>query len=404
MLTALWLSQKYLRNRQKEKIISLTALISVLGVTIGVAVLIVVIAVMSGFDRYLEEKMVGANAHLFLESPQGLSHPQALIEELEKLPHVLAAAPFVAGSAFLKEGKQITAVLDLRGIDPELQPKVSKIREYLRQGRFQVEANEVILGEELASRLGIGLNGVVALISPVTLQPTNFKVGGIFKSGMYLYDTSLILTSIKTAQEFLRMPGLVSGIALKADSLYRAEMLKEEVYKKIDHAYSYEVRTWVDENRNFLNALKLEKIVMFIVVVMTTVVAAFGIISTLMMSVMNKIRDIGILRSCGAKAKTILEIFIFQGLGIGLSGIILGLFTGVAMALSLNKIVDFISMLIGRPLIPRDIYYFERIPTYFNVLDIALIVLAALVISLAASIYPAYYAVKINPAAAIRHE
>jgi lipoprotein-releasing system permease protein len=160
----------------------------------------------------------------------------------------------------------------------------------------------------------------------------------------------------------------------------------------------------VDANRNFLHALKLEKVVMFIVVTMTVVVAAFGIVSTLIMSVMSRIKDIGILRSVGAKTKSILEIFLFQGLSIGISGIIFGMLGGICLALSLNKVVDFISGVIGRSLIPKDIYYFDRIPTNINILDITLIVVSALAISLLASLYPAYYATRINPSEAVRHE
>jgi lipoprotein-releasing system permease protein len=160
----------------------------------------------------------------------------------------------------------------------------------------------------------------------------------------------------------------------------------------------------MDTNRNFLHALKLEKTVMFIVVTMTTVVAAFGIVSTLIMSVMSKIKDIGILRSVGAKRKTILQIFIYQGLSIGITGIVLGSIGGVGLTRSLNKVVDFISGIIGMSLIPKDIYYFDRIPTSINVTDIALIVICALAISFLASIYPAFYATRINPSEAVRHE
>ncbi len=164
------------------------------------------------------------------------------------------------------------------------------------------------------------------------------------------------------------------------------------------------VRTWVDANKNFLEALKLEKVVMFIIVTMTTVVAAFGIVSTLIMSVMSRIKDIGILRSVGAKSRGILQVFIFQGLAIGATGILLGFAGGVSLALSLDKVVDLISRIIGRSLIPKDIYYFSRIPVNINTTDISLIVISALVIILAASIYPAYYATKIIPSEALRHE
>ncbi|OGX40139.1 MAG: hypothetical protein A2984_03475 [Omnitrophica WOR_2 bacterium RIFCSPLOWO2_01_FULL_41_12] len=401
MLTELWIAQRYLRTTQK--VISFTGLISVLGVAVGVMVLIVVIAVMSGFDRYLQDKMIGTNAHLLLEFYKGTKEPDALAQRLKKIPHILATAPFVDGEALIKQGTQIMGV-EMRGIDPQLQPRVTKIKEYLRMGSLDVQGNEIVLGEELALRLGLGLEDKLVLISPVTLTPADFKVKGIFNSGMYLYDSSLVLTSIKAAQDFYKLEGAVSGIGIKIDDIYKVDFVKEEIYRDFNDAGIFEARTWVDANRNFLNALKLEKIVMFIVVTMTTVVAAFGIISTLMMSVMTRFKDIGILRSTGAQAKSILQIFIFQGITIGITGIILGVFSGIGLALSLNNIIDFISRIIGRSLIPKDIYYFDRIPTYFNRTDIGVIVLSALAISFLASIYPAYYAVRINPAEAVRHE
>ena len=403
MLCELWLSQRYIRAGKKEKIVSITALISTLGIALGVLVLIVVISVMSGFDRFLEDKMVGANSHLLLEFFGGSKAPYQAVEKLDKIPHVLAAAPYVAGQAIIRRGQDIIA-LEMRGIDPELQPQVSKFAEYLTKGSLNVKGNEVILGEELAIRLGVGPGERIALFSPVTLTKTDFLIKGIFKSGMYLYDTGLVLTSLKGAQDFLQYPGLTSGIGIKVDDIYKAEAIKQEIYRKLELDDGFHIRTWVDINQNFLNALKLEKVVMFIVVTMTTVVAAFGIASTLIMSVMTRIKDIGILRSIGAGTKSILEMFIFQGLGIGIAGIAIGLIGGVTLANSLNKVVDFISRLIGRDLIPKEIYYFDRIPTYINFSDISLILICALGIILLASVYPAYYASRISPCEALRHE
>jgi len=403
MFCELWLAMRYLKAGKKEKIISLTAFISIIGIAVGVAVLIVVIAVMSGFDKFLEDKMTGTYSDMVLEFHQGQKEPYAAIEALKEIAHIQAASPFIAGQAFLKSDAQVISI-DMQGIDYNLQPQVTKLKEYMKKGSFRVQGNEVVLGEELALRLGINLGDKIKLISPVTLTETVFQVKGIFNSGMYLYDSGFILTSIKAAQDFFKLGDLVMGIGIKVDNIYKVDAIKEEIYKKLSNFGQYQVRTWVDLNRNFLNALKLEKVVMFIVVTMTTVVAAFGIVSTLIMSVMGKIRDIGILRSIGAKAKSIMTVFLLQGLSIGVAGIIFGLIGGISLALSLNKIIDFISRAIGRSLIPKDIYYFDRIPTNFNSSDIAFIVACALSISLLASLYPAYYALKIKPAQALRHE
>lgn len=403
MFCELWLSQQYLRAGKKEKIISITALISTVGIAIGVLVLIVVIAVMSGFDRFLEDKMVGANAHLLLEFYDGTKEPYRMIEKLEKIPHVLAASPYIAGQAVIKRGDDIMAV-EMRGIDPVLQVRTSKLGQYLTEGSVSVQGNQVILGKELALKLGLVVGDKIGLFSPVTLEKTDFLVKGIFKSGMYLYDTGLILVSLKGAQDFFKFKDLASGIGIKIDDVYKAEAVRQDIYRNFEIGEGYQIRTWVDINQNFLNALKLEKVVMFIVVTMTTVVAAFGIASTLIMSVLSRIKDIGILRSIGAGTKSILQIFIFQGLGIGITGIALGLVGGVALAKSLNRVVDFISGLIGRSLIPKEIYYFDRIPTYINSNDISVILVCALAISLLASVYPAYYASRILPCEALRHE
>jgi len=403
MFSELWLSQRYLRAEKKEKIISITALISMIGIGIGVMVLIVVISVMSGFDKFLEDKMVGTNAHISLEFYGGNKDPNKVIDKLKTFSYVKGASFFIDGQALVKNGKSVFGV-EVRGIDPKLQIQTSKINEYLKLGSYDLAGNQVALGEELAVRLGLGIGDSISLISPVTLVKTDFLIKGIFNSGMYLYDSSLILTSIKGAQDFYKMPDLVSGIAIKVDNVYKVDSLKENLYRDLKGFGSYQARTWIDANRNFIEALKLEKIVMFIVVTMTTVVAAFGIVGTLIMSVMSRIKDIGILRSVGAKTKSILQIFIFQGMVIGLTGIIFGLIGGVTLALSLDKVVDLISKIIGRSLIPQDIYYFNKIPVSINGGDISLIVISALVITLLASIYPAYYATKIIPSEAVRHE
>jgi lipoprotein-releasing system permease protein len=403
MLSELWLAQRYLRAGKKEKIISITALISVVGIAIGVMVLIVVISVMSGFDRFLEDKMVGTNSHLSLEFYNGTKDADRIIDKLKDLPYIKGASAYIDGQALVKSGKSIFGV-QVRGIDPQRQAQTSKINEYLVAGNYTLAADEVALGSELALRLGLGLDGVLTMISPVTLAKTDFKVKGIFNSGMYLYDSGLVLLGISGAQDFYKMPQSVSGIAVSVADVYKVEEVKEKIYRDLTGIGHYQARTWIDANKSFLEALKLEKIVMFVVVTMTTVVAAFGIVSTLIMSVMSRVKDVGILRSVGAKTKGILEIFIFQGMAIGVTGIFLGAAGGVGLALSLDKVVDLISKIIGRSLIPKDIYYFDRIPVNINLGDLTVILTSALAITLLASIYPAYYASRIIPAEAVRHE
>ncbi|MBM3248454.1 MAG: ABC transporter permease [Candidatus Omnitrophica bacterium] len=403
MLCELWMSQRYLRSRQRERFISLTALISMMGIAVGVIVLIVVIAVMSGFDRYLEDKLTGTNAHIVVNFPDGLKDDTEVISELQKIPSIVSLAPFIAGQAIIKEGKDILGV-EFRGIDIKKQQEVTKIKEYLTSGSLDLSDNELVIGKELALNMNLRVGDSLSLISPTTFAPVNFKIKGIFNSGMYLYDSNLVITSIKGAQNFLKTANVVPGINIKVDNAYNVEKVKQSIYEKLKTKHFYSVMTWIDMNRNFLNALKIEKTVMFIVVVMTTVVAAFGIVSTLIMSVMSRIKDIAVLRAIGAKTGSIMLLFLLQGVGIGFVGIALGIAGGILLASSLNRIVDFISGLIGHSLIPKDIYYFDRLPTSFNTTDISIIAISAFVISLLASLYPAYRASRINLSEALRHE
>ena len=403
MLYEFWISLRYLKSRQKEKFISLTAFISMAGIAVGVIVLIVVIAVMSGFDKYLEDKITGTDAHIVVNFPTNIPDADAVVDEIEQLPSVIATAPFIAGQAIIREGGSIIGV-EFRGIDPKKQHEVTKLKEYITQGSIDVSGNELVIGGELAYRLGLGIGDSIKLVSPTTLKPTSFKIIGIFSSGMYLYDSGLVLTSLSSAQRFLKATNIAPGISIRVDNAYKVEEIKQSIYQKLGSKYFYSVMTWIDLNRNFLNALKVEKTVMFVVVTMTTVVAAFGIISTLIMSVMSRIKDIGILRAIGAKTRSIILIFMLQGLGIGFTGIVFGIAGGVLLALSLNRVIDFVSGLLGYSLIPKDIYYFDRLPTSFNTTDITIIAVCAFIICLLASLYPAYKASKINLSEALRHE
>ena len=403
MFYELWIALRFIKARRRERIISVIALISVLGIAVGVAVLIVVISVMSGFDRYLEDKMIGTHAHIVVESLTPSASLEDLMKKIKDIPGVIDTAPFASGGALIKEGSSLINV-QLRGIVPGLEPKVTKIKEYIKQGDLNLGEGEIIIGEELANRLYLKVGDSIALISPETIELSRFKIKGVFNSGMYIYDSGLVISNLKTAQDFFGLSSARNGISVKADNVYQVEEIKERISRALAPQNLFEIRTWMDLNRNFLEALKLEKLVMFIVVIMTTVVAAFGIVNTLIMSVMEKTKDIGILRAVGARVSGVLQIFLFQGLGLGCMGILLGVIGGVSLGASLNNIINFISRLIGRSLIPKDIYYFDRLPIYFNVKDISIIAVCAFIITLLASIYPAYHASRLKPTEALRYE
>jgi lipoprotein-releasing system permease protein len=403
MFYELWIASRFLRARQGERIVSLIALISMIGIAVGVAVLIVVISVMSGFDRYLEDKMIGMHAHIVVETTPSLSNSSELMKKIKAVPGVVDVAPFMLGGALISDAGALINV-QMRGIEPELETNVTRIKEYLKKGDLRLTDNDIIIGQELAERLFLRIGDTLDLISPATLMVSRFKIKGIFNTGMYLYDSGLIISSLKGAQNFFGNLAAISGISVKTNNIYKAQVIKDRLYKALSERKLLEIKTWEDLNRNFLNALKLEKLVMFIVVIMTTVVAAFGIASTLIMSAMEKTKDIGILRAVGGRINSALMIFLFQGLGIGFLGILFGLFGGLSIAGSLNNIIEFISKIIGRSLIPKDIYYFDKLPIYFNIKDIITIILCTFIITLFASIYPAYHASRLKPTQALRYE
>jgi len=403
MVYELWIAARFLRAAHRQRIVSVIAFISMLGIAVGVAVLIVVISVMSGFDRYLEEKMIGVHADIIIETLPSQGSTYDLMRSLKEIPGVVDTAPFISGAALIKDVGTLFNV-QLRGIVPQLEPKVTKIREYLKSGDLQLGDNEIIIGEELAQRLFLKIGDTLTLISPVTISASQYKIKGVFNTGMYLYDSGLVITNLKAAENFFGLRDSLRGISVKTNNIYRAEELKNKISKALSVKYIFEIKTWMDLNRNFLDALKLEKLVMFIVVIMTTVVAAFGIVNTLIMSAMEKTKDIGILMAVGARVKSILMVFLLQGIGIGTLGILFGTIAGVSLASSLNSIIDFISRIMGRSLIPQDIYYFDKLPIYFNFRDIMLIIICAFVITLLASIYPAYQASRLKPTQALRYE
>ena len=403
MLCELWIGYRYLKSPQTKKFISFSSLISITGIALGVCVLIVVISVMSGFDRYLEDKMIGTNSHIYVEFNEDARDPDTLMRRLEALGGVLSVAPIIQGQIIIKDSGQIS-VLQINGIEPKYQEKVTKIKDYLVQGNFYIKDNELLIGQELADILGLSVGDELSVNSSKTLKPLTFKIKGIFKTGMYLYDSTLVLAHISQVAKFLDIGLETRSFNMKIDNIHKTKLIKNQIIDTFKDDNLYVVRSWIDANRNFLHALKLEKIVIFIVVTMTTVVAAFGIIGSILMSVMAKIKDIGILRSIGARAKGILMVFLFKGTLMGLVEIIFGAVLGFWLSSSLNNIIDFLSSMIGRNLIPQDVYYFDRLPVSLNFNDIAIIVGCAFFIVLSASFYPAIYASRINPADAIRHE
>ncbi len=396
MRTELFISWRYLMTKRKEKFISLISVISILGIAIGVAALIVVIAVMTGFDQDLRDKIVGNYAHLTLTSFKPLDNAeyQQITKKISANPHIKGISPYVQGQVLLKEGKRFFAV-GLKGIEPALETQVTKLKQYIIKGSIDnLGQNAVIVGKELALSLGLGLNSGLTFYSPLG-KPYNLKVAGIFNSGMYDYDMNLVFMPLALAQEILGLNNQISSLAIKLDNLYLADKVRDELSSAL--GFNYNLKTWVEMNQNFFAALKLEKLTMFIILTLIILVAAFNIASTLIVMVVGKTKDIGILKAIGMTSSGIRKIFTYEGLIIGSTGTFLGAAAGIGLCAILKK-YQFIKL-------PSDIYYIDRLPVAMQVWpDMVLIVAAAIAITLISTVYPASKAAGLRPVEALRYE
>ncbi|MDD4899500.1 MAG: ABC transporter permease [Candidatus Omnitrophica bacterium] len=395
MRTELLISWRYLLTKRKEKFISLISVISVMGVSIGVAALIIVIAVMSGFDRDLREKIVGNYSHLTISGYKGISNAdyENISGKIKNIPHIVSLSPYVQGQVLAKEAERYFAV-GLKGIDPEKETKVTKLAQYLVKGSVNDLSNgAVIIGKELAAYLGLRLNSNLSVVSALG-KPYSLKVVGIFKSGMYDYDLNLIFTDLKTSQEILGLGDKISAIAVKLDDLYLADKIAPQLSNLL--GYDYMVKTWTQSNENFFAALKLEKLTMFIILTLIILVASFNIISTLIVMVVEKTKDIGILMAIGMNPGQIRRIFTYQGLMIGSLGTFFGASIGVLLCWLLKK-YQFIQL-------PQDIYYIDHLPVAIDWSDMGLVVMAAMAITIISTIYPASKAASFKPVEALRYE
>ncbi len=403
MFYSFFIALRYLFTKQKEKFISLSSLISILGIAVGVAALIVVLGVMNGFDKELKAKMLGANPPIVVSIPPAADSSQ-VIHGLKKIKEVFAIAPFVYGQALIKAKDNAHGII-LRGIDWQSEIKVTRISEYLNSesryplkealasGRSHGKPPSIILGKELKRNLGVNLGEEISLISPASRREHRFRVSGVFNCGMYDYDANFAFIGLKQAQDFFALLG-PTGIGVKPKSGKDIWETKKAIQRELGFFYS--VHTWMDLNKNFLSALKLEKTVMFIILTLIIIVACFNITSGLTMNVLEKTKDIGILKAIGATNLGIKTIFVYQGLITGVLGAGLGLGLGLGLAYLLEN-YQFIKL-------PQDIYYLDKIPLNIQKMDVWLILLSAFLITLLATFYPARQAAKLDPVEALRYE
>jgi len=408
---------RYLKAKRKQTFISIITVISIAGVAVGVMALIVVLAVMSGFEKTLKEKILGTQAHLVLlkASQEGMDHYEEVAKKAEEVKGVISAAPFIFNQVMLSSESNVSGVV-LKGIDPDRVGKVTELAHNLKAGRLQDlkttpegDLPGIILGVELAKHLSVSINDAIQVISPLgTMTPMGmmpkmkrFRVKGIFQSGMYEYDNTMAYVSLESAQKFFSMGAHVTGIEIKTDDIYHVKGIGKEIRQRM--GFPFWTKDWMEMNRNLFAALRLEKIAMFIILVLIVLVAAFNIISTLIMVVMEKHKDIAILKSMGAPSKGILKIFIIEGLVIGVVGTVLGGILGLGAAFNLEKITGFVENLFGFKILASDVYYIDKLPSQVNPFDVGMIVMTAILISLLATLYPSWRASKLDPAEALRY-
>jgi len=418
----LFISLRHLKAKRSQKFISLNTWISVGGVALGVMALIVVIAVMSGFSKDLRDKILGTNSHVVVTNitRTGMEDYEAIIEKVKKAKGVNAAAPFILNQVMLTYGGNAMGVV-VRGLDPELEAGVSDLKKNLVQGSLEMLGGPakstgkprragIILGKELARRLGVQRDDVVSMVAPASrVTPMGlipkiklFKVVGFFESGMFEYDSNLAFISIYSAQKFFSMKGKVSGIEIRVEDIEQADQVAAEIQQSL--GFPYYARDWMQMNKNLFSALRLEKIVMFIILILIILVAAFNIVSTLFMVVMEKNKEIAILKSMGASRSSIMKIFSYQGLIIGIVGTAVGCVGGFTVVPNLNEIVGFIEDLFGITAFPSDVYYLDKIPSDIQYFDSFLIVVFSIVICFLASLYPAWRASRLDPVEGLRYE
>ena len=413
---SLFIGLRYTRAKRRNHFISFISLTSMLGIALGVTALITVLSVMNGFEKELRYRMLGMSAHVVvgtLNKHWEDSDWQQWMLQLQKRPHVTGTAPFIQGQAMVTHNKNVEGSF-IQGISPELEPQISQVKDKMLEGSIDnIKAGKfgLVLGSELAQALQVQLGDKITLIvpqasvTPVGILPRmkRFTVQGIFSVGMHEFDSGLVLLHIEDAARLLRMPaGSIHGLNIKLDDMFLAKSFSNALQKELPIGnYSYD---WTYRHKNFFEAIKMEKTVMFIILTLIIAVAAFNIVSTLVMVVTDKQADIAILRTLGATPRTVMAIFIVQGALIGVLGTLLGLGGGIGLALNIETVIATIENLWGMKILSPEIYYISDLPSDLRWPDVYIITALSLIISLLATLYPAWRASRTQPAEALRYE
>ena len=417
----LFISLRYLRAKRREAFISLITAISMIGVMIGVMTLNIVLSVMTGFEEDLRDRILGFNPHIVLSSLSGATGDyNHLVEKARQVPGVVAAAPFIYSQVMVTSRQNVAGVL-VRGLEPTLASDVVDVVDHLKNGTIEglgrpqqvtirdgaeertVTLSGIIIGQELARQLGVIVGDPINVISPLNTTPgplgmvpkvKRFVVTALFDSGMYNYDEGLMIMSLADAQSFFGLGERVTGIEVRVQDVYAAQAIARRLEATL--GFPYRARDWTEINRNLFAALALEKTVYFIVLLLIVLVAAFNIIATLIMVVMEKRKDIAVLKSMGATSRSIGRIFVYKGLIIGVIGTLLGTLFGYGGCWLLDR-YHFIEL-------PKDVFYVSTLPVKIYPENFLMVGAASVVICLLATIYPARQAAGLAPVEVIRYE
>ena len=412
----LFVGLRYTRARRgsgRNRFVSFIAAVSMLGIALGVAALIVVLSVMNGFQEELRTRILAVASHIEIRAISGaMADWRAVARAAQTNPHVRGAAPYVLGQAMLSAGEVNRGAL-VRGIDPALEDQVADFSTHMRAGALadlRPDGFGIVLGAELARALGVRVGDSVLLIAPQgTVTPAgtlprvkSFRVAGVFEIGMFEFDSGLALINLSDAQKLYRLGDSVSGLRLKLDDLFAAPRVAQELLPLLP--FADEVRDWTLSHANFFRAVAIEKRMMFLILTLIVAVAAFNIVSAQVMVVTDKQADIAILRTQGASPASILAIFVIQGALVGAMGTLLGVAGGLALAFNVDTVVPFVEHVLGVQFLDKSVYYISELPSQVQRGDVITVASIALVLTLLATLYPSWRAARINPAEALRYE
>jgi lipoprotein-releasing system permease protein len=400
------------RATRRNGFISFISAVSMLGISLGVAALIIVLSVMNGFQKEVRDRMLGVVSHIEVYGPGGgmLADVNRTMAEAKRHPQVIAAAPFVAAQSLVARGEDMRGAI-VRGVVPDLEPQVTDLAAGMRETLAKLQPGQfgVVLGGELARNLGVRVGDPVTLIAPggqvtpagVVPRLKQMTVVGTFDSGHFEYDSGLMLLHVEDAQRIFRLEG-PTGVRLKLKDLHQARQVAAELQTQMTGEFL--VRDWTRQNRTWFAAVQLEKRMMFIILTLIVAVAAFNLVSTLVMTVTDKRADIAILRTLGASPRSIMGIFVVQGAAVGVIGTLAGLVLGLAVAMNIDVLVPALERALNANFLPKDIYLINRMPSDPQSSDILPIAIISLVLAFVATLYPSWRASRVNPAEALRYE